>query len=185
MGQNNPKITIRPVHFGMLLLSAAVMISAARLTVASELDSLKASAEQGDATAQLKLGYMYVKGEGVPQNYIEAVRWFRMAAEQGNVAGQFDLGLMYYAGAGVPQNNTVAARWIRMAAEQGDAEAQLKLGYMYDTARGVPGNNTEAVRWYRMAAEQRLASVCQETHSTLILLYNIWIFSNEDRDYFL
>ena len=30
-----------------------------------------------------------------------------------------------------------------------------------------------------------LTSVCQETHNTLILLYNIRILSNEDRDYFL
>ena len=30
-----------------------------------------------------------------------------------------------------------------------------------------------------------LTSVCQETHNTLILLYKIRIFSNEDRDYFL
>ena len=31
----------------------------------------------------------------------------------------------------------------------------------------------------------KLASVCQETHNTLILLYKIRIFSNEDGDYFL
>ena len=42
MAQINFKITIRSVYFGMLLLSAAVMILTARLTVASELDSLKA-----------------------------------------------------------------------------------------------------------------------------------------------
>ena len=56
MAQINFKITIRPVYFGMLLLSAAVMILTVRLTVASELDSLKAAAEQGDATAQFNLG---------------------------------------------------------------------------------------------------------------------------------
>ena len=84
MAQINPKITIRSVYFGMLLLSAAVMILTVRLTVASELDSLKASAEQGFANAQFNLGVMYDAGEGVPQNYTEAVRWFRMAAEQGN-----------------------------------------------------------------------------------------------------
>ena len=56
MGQINPKITIRSVYFGMLLLSVAVMILAVRLTVASELDSLKADAEQGDAEAQFYLG---------------------------------------------------------------------------------------------------------------------------------
>ena len=36
MAQINPKITIRSVYFGMLLLSAAVMILTVRLTVASE-----------------------------------------------------------------------------------------------------------------------------------------------------
>ena len=56
MAQINPKITIRSVYFGMLLLSAVVMISAVRLTVASELDSLKVAAEQGDADAQFNLG---------------------------------------------------------------------------------------------------------------------------------
>ena len=46
MAQINPKITIRSVYFGMLLLNAAVMILTVRLTVASELvDSLKAVAE--------------------------------------------------------------------------------------------------------------------------------------------
>ena len=65
MAQINPKITIRSVYFGMLLLSAAVMIFAVRLTVASELvDSLKTDAEQGDATAQFNLGLMYYTGDG-------------------------------------------------------------------------------------------------------------------------
>ena len=85
MAQINPKITIRSVYLGMLLLSAVVMISAVRLTVASELDSLKTAAEQGDTTAQFNLGGMYLIGESVPKNDTEAARWFRMAAEQGFV----------------------------------------------------------------------------------------------------
>ena len=51
MAQINPKITIRSVYFGMLLLIAVVMILAVRLTVASELDSLKVATEQGNASA--------------------------------------------------------------------------------------------------------------------------------------
>ena len=91
MGQINPKITIKSVYFRMLFLSAAVMILAVRLTIASDLDSLKVAAEQGDAEAQFSLGVMYDFGEGVPQNDTEAVRWYRMAAEQG-AAAQFNLG---------------------------------------------------------------------------------------------
>ncbi len=50
------------------------------------------AADQGDADAQLNLGFMYDHGEGVPQNYAEAVRWYRMAADQGNAIAQHNLG---------------------------------------------------------------------------------------------
>ena len=155
MAQINPKFTIRYVYFGMLLLSAAVMILAVRLAVADELvDSLKADAELGDVGAQAILGYMYDAGEGVPQNDTEAVRWYRMAAERGFALAQFSLGFMYANGRGVPQNDTEAVRWYRMAAERGFAEAQVKLGLMYFIGRGVPRDDVEAVRLYRLAAEQ-------------------------------
>jgi len=39
------------------------------------------SVERG---GQNELGAMYRNGDGVPQNYNEAVNWFRKAAEQGD-----------------------------------------------------------------------------------------------------
>lgn len=111
-------------------------------------------AEQGDAKAQLSLGSMYHKGEGIPQNHTEAVRWYRRAAEQGDIAAQSVLGLMYHGGVGVPQNYAAAATWFRRAAEQGDVDAQAQLGFMYDEGQGVPQNYPEAAYWYRRAAEQ-------------------------------
>ncbi|MGN6843432.1 tetratricopeptide repeat protein, partial [Neisseria sp. P0021.S006] len=41
------------------------------------------AAEQGNAKAQFSLGKMYYKGEGVRQDYAQAVQWYRRAAEQG------------------------------------------------------------------------------------------------------
>ena len=154
MAQIIPKITIRSVYFGMLLLSAVVMILTVRLSVASELDSIKAKAEQGNADAQVILGFMYANGEGVPQNDIEAARWYRMAAEQGNADAQVILGFMYANGEGVPQNDIEAARWFRMAAEQGYAKAQVNLGFMHFNGSGVPQDVVEAARLFRLAAEQ-------------------------------
>jgi len=61
-------------------------------------------AEQGNASAQYNLGAMYYNGQGVPQNYQEAVKWFRKAAEQGFAEAQFSLGLRYFDGQGVTQN---------------------------------------------------------------------------------
>src|SRR5271166_6632222 len=50
---------------------------------ATELQILRPLAEQGNALAQLGLGVMYANGHGVPQDYAQAVVWYRKAAEQG------------------------------------------------------------------------------------------------------
>ena len=47
------------------------------------LKELRPLAEHGDAQAQGVLGRMYDFGHGVPQDYKEAVKWYRLAADQG------------------------------------------------------------------------------------------------------
>ena len=109
---------------------------------------------RGDPGAQLILGIMYYDGEGVPQNHVEAARWYRRAAEQGHADAQFFLGLMYAEGEDILQDHAEAVRWYRRAAEQGYADAQFNLGFMYREGYGVPKNYAEAAQWYRRAAEQ-------------------------------
>ena len=50
------------------------------------------AAEQGHVGAQCYLGFMYASGQGVPQNFPEALRWFRKAHAQGieQAAGAID-----------------------------------------------------------------------------------------------
>ena len=45
-------------------------------------DTLRASAEQGDATAQLVLAMGYEHGNGVPQDYVLAHMWYNLAASR-------------------------------------------------------------------------------------------------------
>ena len=73
-------------------------------------------AEQGDAAAQLNLGFSYERGLGVPQNYKEAVRWYLAAAEQGHSKAQYNLAAMYAHGNGVPQDYIQAHVWYNLAA---------------------------------------------------------------------
>ncbi len=76
-------------------------------------------AKQGDAKAQYNLGLMYGNGEGVPQDYARAVKWYRMAApEQGNAGAQNNLGVMYDKGLGVPQDYAQAHMWYNLAASR-------------------------------------------------------------------
>ena len=65
-------------------------------------------AEQGNARAQYNLGLMYDKGQGVPQDAQEAVKWYRKAAEQGHARAQGNLGLIYAKERGVLQDFTRA-----------------------------------------------------------------------------
>ena len=51
---------------------------------ATALREWKPLAKQGNFSAQYLLGVMYRKGQGVPQDYKTAVKWYSLAAKQGN-----------------------------------------------------------------------------------------------------
>jgi len=112
----------------------------------------KELAEQGDPDAQTNLGFMYEEGQGVLQDYAEAVKWYRLAAEQDDVVAQYNLGFMYEMGKGVLQDYAEAVKWYRLAADQGDASAQTNLGFMYEDGQGVLQDNIKAHMWYNLAA---------------------------------
>jgi hypothetical protein len=57
---------------------------------------------------QLNLGDMYLNGQGVAQDYAEAVKWVRKSADQGYSVAQARLGYMYLNGKGITQDNSHA-----------------------------------------------------------------------------
>ena len=119
------------------------------------IEQLRKAAEQGDAEAQNELGFIYVAGKGVPQDFGEALRWYGLSANQGHVEAQFNLGLMYDYGKGVGGDYREAAVWYRKAANQGAADAQLHLGFKYANGQGVPKDWVKAYGWWSLAATQR------------------------------
>ena len=56
------------------------------------------------AADQNDLGITYYNGLGVPQDYCEAMKWFRLAASHGFASAQSSLGVGYVLGHGVPQD---------------------------------------------------------------------------------
>jgi len=119
------------------------------------LKQLRKAADEGNADAQTRLGLMYYRGRGVPQDYAEALRWSRKAADQGDAVAQFNLGFMYAKGrGGMPQDYAETARWYRKAADQGNVDAQFNLGLMYDNGQGVPRDSVEAHMWLSLAASR-------------------------------
>jgi uncharacterized protein len=87
-----------------------------------------------------------------PQNYAEALKWFRLAAAQGSAGAQFFLGNMYLSGQGVPESYAEAVKWYRLAADQGNATAQVFLGNMYAYGQGVSQDYVRAHMWFNLSA---------------------------------
>jgi TPR repeat protein len=101
------------------------------------------------------MGDMYRSGFfGVPQDFGEAVKWYRKAADQGNAGAQVKMGEVYLVGRGVPRDYGEALKWYRKAADQGNARAQEKMGDMYSAGHGVPRDLGDAMKWYRKAADR-------------------------------
>jgi hypothetical protein len=139
--------------FLVLLLAAGTIRTTAQVRAQSRFDRLVASADNGDATAQVELGILYYNGmaDSPRPDYAEALKWFQRAADQGNADAQDRIGLMYYSGKGVPQDFAEAARWYRLAAQGGNYHARLMLSDMYRGGVGVPRDFSESRKWSDLA----------------------------------
>ena len=118
------------------------------------LATIRAAAHAGDLSAQFTLGWIYEHGADVPQDYREAIDWYRRAASHGEPEAINTVGLLYYYGKGVPKDPREATIWFHQAAELGHPEAQWNLAGMYYRGDGAPHDDTQAERWCRRAAEQ-------------------------------
>ena len=96
---------------------------------------------------------MLFRSKGVPQDYQEAVKWYRIAAAQGYAPAEYSLGVAYEKGQGVPQGYQEAVKWYRLAAAQGNEFAQLNLAVMYTHGRGVQQDFVRAHMWFNLAAQ--------------------------------
>ena len=112
------------------------------------------AAKKGDINAQYKLGVMYIEGDVLEKNSLEALRWLRSAAKRDHLGAQLKLGELLYRGVDLDRDYVESAMWYRKAAEQGHPSAQYLLGNMYRKGVGLNKSKTKAQQWYRKAAEQ-------------------------------
>jgi len=91
--------------------------------------SMQALAEGSDhVLAMYYLGIMYLKGQGVEPELVQAARWLRAAAEQAVPQAQFQLGRMYLEGKGLPRDPEQAYAWYRTGAELGHSDSLQAVG---------------------------------------------------------
>jgi TPR repeat protein len=112
------------------------------------------AAEKGEPWACFNLALAFHTGNRVPQNFDEAVKWYRVAAEKGFAPAQANLGYCYETGAGVATSFREAVRWYQQAAIQGNPFAQFNLGKKILAGTGGVMDPELAGKWLRQAAQQ-------------------------------
>jgi len=136
--------------FQFLILS---IVFAGGVFAQSDFEVTKALAEKGDAKQQFGLGLLYYLGEGVPKDFSESLKWWKLSANQGNVDGMTGLQIIFSEGSPF-ENVRERLRWVKLSAEKGYAPSANLLASMYETGDGVPQNYMRAYVWYSVFAAQ-------------------------------
>jgi hypothetical protein len=113
---------------------------------------LKPEADRGQSDAQVNLGYLYARGQGVAVDQREAFRLYGLSAKQGNGEGMNALGYKYQFGTGIAPNLNKALNWYCLAVLQGNPRAMNNLALLLSEGRLVPRNVADARGLWRQAA---------------------------------
>ena len=102
--------------------------------------------EQGDADAEVTLGYLYADGLGVARDPAVALRFYQLAAEQGGARAMNLLGFAYHHLPPPYGDFEQARHWYEEAAEMNWLPAVNNLGLLYMEGSGVEQDYAEARR---------------------------------------
>ena len=79
----------------------------------------------------------YCDGGGVAQDYVEAVRLYKLAADQGYTSAEFNVGVSYAMGGGVEKDVAKATLWLERAAAKGHEKAKQVLSRLTRLLAGL------------------------------------------------
>lgn len=132
------------------------MVAPSSFSSKEEMD--KAIAEQEidpDVSMMKKIGYAYLLGNIVEQDFVKSTKWFMKAAEQNDAEALDRVGGAYFHGSGVEQNLAIGVEYYKKSiVVDGFSEALLDLGLAYLRGEGVPINPSHGYALMIRAAKQ-------------------------------
>ncbi len=100
----------------------------------------RASAKAGEAKAMLALGQLYLKGIGLPQNYVQAHKWFNLAASRGDDVAAAERDALV---AQMTAQERVEAQKLALEWQPSEAPASARTG---PSSLGQSSASAEAIR---------------------------------------
>ena len=123
----------------------------------------KDEADSGNKEAISKLGRILADGSQLNNiNFIEELKWLKLASKNGCREASFMLGNIYNTGDKINEtdnsnifpiiNKNEAFKWFKISAEQGMAFGMINVASFLRLGTGVKKNYREAFKWYNIAA---------------------------------
>lgn len=86
----------------------------------------------------------YWSGDGVPQDYSQAVTWLRKAADGGYGEAQSGLAAAYFLGLGAPKDPVEALKWLTLASSSALLDNPMQLESAKKSAASLAQSLTPA-----------------------------------------
>ena len=118
----------------------------------------KEAARRGYAVSMNNIGLLYANGQGVPQDYNEALEVVAAVGRARQRLGHEQRRRSVREWPGREQSYAEALEWYRRAAQAGDGLAMYNIGTFYENGRGVDEDLKAAYDWYNRAADKGIAS---------------------------
>jgi hypothetical protein len=90
---------------------------------------------------------------GVKQDFLRAMRIYKLASTYGHPAAQYALGVMHIRGQGIEANPAQGLKWLITAARKRFPLAEAELGDLYWRGEFVRLDRTRALMWYILARD--------------------------------
>ena len=114
--------------YGLSFLSWLAMLGIVERT-SSDFSQISRVA-QTEATAQWRLGWLYMNGLGAEKNEAESIKWYRRSVERMSAEGQYFLGWSHILGRGADKNIVGGLVYISQAKQQGEEKASAVYEYL-------------------------------------------------------
>ncbi|HEX2147579.1 MAG TPA: SEL1-like repeat protein, partial [Pseudorhizobium sp.] len=102
---------------------------------------------------QYRLGNLFEKGNGIPQDLDRAMTYYAQAAEAGNASAMHNLAVLNASSVKGEPDYPAAVEWFKKAAELGVSDSQFNLAILYARGNGTAQNLGESYKWFAIAAK--------------------------------
>jgi len=129
-------------------------IAYSQLSIDTDIQILRAQSDEGNAEAKFFLGALYYSGQGVEQDFSEALKLFKESSNSGYTSATYNLGVIYAKGRGVDVDEDKAIKFYEKAAIGGLDRAQYVYATWLRDGKAIEKNEPLAMEFFKRSSLQ-------------------------------